>query len=144
MNNDVIVNLLIAIVPALQANPGLAQTIAYVLTFAISLLIGMGSVSIYVRKYFPQIAAFLMFVYEQTAKVDKLSQTDKNNISVPLDGIEKKDKALLAVNKALYDPNNDAVTKKAMKAYKNVTGKKGDVSTVIDAVVPVMKAVKRK
>jgi len=144
MNNDVIVNLLIAFFPALQGNMGLAQTIAYVLTFAIGLLVGIPTVTLYVRKYIPQIVAFLMFVYEQTAKAQKLSAPDKNNISIPLDGVKKKDKALLAVNKALFDPNNEIVTKKAMKAYKNVTGKDGDISSVIDAVVPVMKAVKRK
>jgi len=142
MNNNVIINILTDFFPTMNA--GLAAMISYVLVFAIGLLVGIPTVTLYVRKYIPHVIEFLTFVYEQTAKAEKLRVTDKNNVSVPLPGVEKKEVAYLAVNKALHDPNNTTVTDKAIKAYQNITGKNGDISSVIDAVVPVMKATKHK
>lgn len=140
MDNNAIINLLIAIFPTMSM--GLAATISYILVFAIGLLAGIPTVTLYIRKYLPQIIAFLAYVYEQTSKANKLTDVDSKGISIPLIGAEKKDIVTIEMNKALLDPANGIVTKKNISLFQKLSGTAKTIGSVIEFVVPIMKTVK--
>lgn len=138
MTGHEIIDLIQMIFPTMSS--GLASTISYVLTFGIGLIVAVPSIALWIRSKLPTIIAFIMYVYNETVKAEKLSVTDKKGITNIATGEEKKVIVMDTLCQELLDPKNEIVTEKNLKLFKKLTGWGNSLSSIIEFVVPIMKA----
>lgn len=135
--DNAIVNFVQMIIPGISS--GLAMTISYVLTFLIGVAVAIPTVLLWVRKHFPVIIAFLMYVYKQTEKAEELREGGKQ-----LAGTDKKEFVMDSLADAMLDPNNKVVTPKNLSLFKKITGIAGKLGNVIEFVLPLTKLILKK
>lgn len=132
-----IVNFVQMIIPGISS--GLAMTISYVLTFLIGIAVAIPTVLLWVRKHFPVIIAFFMYVYKQTEKAEDIREGGRE-----LPGVEKKEIVMNSLAEAMLDPENKLVTPKNLSLFKKITGIAGKLGNVIEFVLPITKLILKK